>query len=941
MNLVIGTFLITLTLIYPANCLAQSLYFDDEFNQDRPINTLDAALWEYYNSAPASVSTISEKDGNLQLIQLPNTFRFPFIVSKFPALPPGDFSSEIKFQYTKVTPWGTGISLSDNKPVYGSINSSSLLNISVWQDQTIGPNLRIHFNSTIVHTIPINTDEHIFKVDHRGNKYFIYLDNHLVYTSPETNIITKYIWLGHYGIQDPPVPDWTTFNIDYIRVSTPSTPPVTPNPTPTPTPSPHLTPVIFIPGIGGSELKTSNPVLWSAPNGHGGLYSHEYQANEQVWVNSSEAVKPGNDDYFDILRMNADGHIPEAELALTGNFAGVYQDTIRFFSQNGYQLGTNFFMFGYDWRRDITHTEPYLDQIIGNVIEQTGMPQVDIVAHSLGGLVARNYLQNPQKANKVRKLIELGVPHLGTTDAIQALHYGKCLTNSELENLPFCLGLNPAELKEILQNMISNFQLTPSQTYFSFYDGSDTKHPMPFNDLADIDKNNVVGNLNYDQLKQLIENLGHNSALFSFAENYHHTIDPNLAITQGPETSIIAGTGFPTLGSIIERNSFDFAGIKITKKDQLLINGDDSVPLFSSSLNDTETGKSISGSAKIFYTNQQHNDLVKAGPAMDLAKNILNSDSQVPSGISNSPIHLNGKQLSVHSPVNIDVYDQQGNHTGLDNEGNIEQKIPGSFYNQLDDAKFVWIPGNGVYNLKLTATDNGSFDFKIRNYEDSIIDTAIYQNIPITINSMADALINGFEQGSLILHLDQNGDQIIDQNIPPTATINGSEYEDHSPPEAKIYMDLDIMDLKIEGIDQGATTLIKQDNPYTAQKTDFLYIISDLAGNSLTLDIRKLIDQDKKDILRINSLQYNSRPPIILDSNYFTLTYKGKKSPQSIDEQNFALKGELKIKVQYDPKKDQSTITTWEKSQEKSKEVKNGLKPLLLQTNNGQLFTSY
>ena len=44
-------------------------------------------------------------------------------------------------------------------------------------------------------------------------------------------------------------------------------------------------PVIFIPGIGGSQLKANQDIIWSADDGHGGTYSHAYQSNENLWVN--------------------------------------------------------------------------------------------------------------------------------------------------------------------------------------------------------------------------------------------------------------------------------------------------------------------------------------------------------------------------------------------------------------------------------------------------------------------------------------------------------------------------------------------------------------------------------------------------------------------------------------------------------------------------------
>ena len=60
-----------------------------------------------------------------------------------------------------------------------------------------------------------------------------------------------------------------------------------------PSPPPPRLPVIFIPGIGGSEMKASQDIIWSAPDGHGGIYSYAYAGNEKIWVNQDKAAELG------------------------------------------------------------------------------------------------------------------------------------------------------------------------------------------------------------------------------------------------------------------------------------------------------------------------------------------------------------------------------------------------------------------------------------------------------------------------------------------------------------------------------------------------------------------------------------------------------------------------------------------------------------------------
>lgn len=546
---------------------------------------------------------------------------------------------------------------------------------------------------------------------------------------------------------------------------------------------PSKTPLILIPGIGGSELKVSEDIFWNQDDGHGGEFSRAYAKDEKVWVNEAEVIQPGDDDYFDILRMKSDGQTSEANLELTGDlFDGAYQQSISFFTSNGYTLNKDLFIFPYDWRKDITLTTSILDAKINQIKSQTGTAKVDIVAHSMGGLVARNYISDSIRAQKIRKLITLGTPHLGAVDFLKNINYGGCL---RFEIGPICLSFAPSELKDVIQNMISSFELAPTQAYFNFYTGSNNL-PFPFRDDRDIDSNGVTGPLNYDQTKTLLTNLDYNTSLFVPSEVFHN-LDNSLPETNEVEVSIIAGSGIPTLGQIIEKYIVNFAGIQIPYKDEVKINGDSTVPIFSASLSDPSRNISLVGNAKVYYTKQKHGELVSDGPALKLVKNILSNDSQLPEGVSSQPYQLEGTQLSVHSPVNIHVYDQSNNHTGPTPDGNFETNIPGSLYEILDDAKFIWLPENGQYTVKFEATDQGSFDFKIRQFKNDINDqTILYQKIPLTTATKAEAVFDTNTPNPPTLQVDSDGNGEVDNQVSPTAILEGNSASDQIPPKTAV-----------------------------------------------------------------------------------------------------------------------------------------------------------
>lgn len=63
---------------------------------------------------------------------------------------------------------------------------------------------------------------------------------------------------------------------------------------------------------------------------------------------------------------------------------------------------------------DIRTAAELLGRHIEEICRRTGHPRVDIVGHSLGGLIARYYVQRLGGDIRVRTLVTLGTPHSGT-----------------------------------------------------------------------------------------------------------------------------------------------------------------------------------------------------------------------------------------------------------------------------------------------------------------------------------------------------------------------------------------------------------------------------------------------------------------------------------------------------------------------------------------------
>lgn len=99
----------------------------------------------------------------------------------------------------------------------------------------------------------------------------------------------------------------------------------------------------------------------------------------------------------------------------------------------GYEENTSLFFLGYDFRQSNVKTAQELKQKIAAIKAICGCPRVDVIAHSMGGLVARQYAQSDEYANDIDQLIFLGTPHLGSPKAYLAWEGGEMATPRQEE----------------------------------------------------------------------------------------------------------------------------------------------------------------------------------------------------------------------------------------------------------------------------------------------------------------------------------------------------------------------------------------------------------------------------------------------------------------------------------------------------------------------------
>lgn len=175
--------------------------------------------------------------------------------------------------------------------------------------------------------------------------------------------------------------------------------------------------------------------------------------------------------------------------------------------ENGYLT-----IFFYDWRKPIESNIPLLKSKIQEVKDKTGAEKVDLIGHSMGGLLSRAYVQDSNYAYDVGKLITLGSPHFGSAKAYPYWEAAYFYEVDPLEEIGLSLVLtyymvrqiNPIPVVVIRDVIPSNQNLLPLWNYV--YD-SKTNNQKPEAEM--VHRNNFLRYLN-NNVNLLFNRLGEN-----------------------------------------------------------------------------------------------------------------------------------------------------------------------------------------------------------------------------------------------------------------------------------------------------------------------------------------------------------------------------------------------------------------------------------------------
>lgn len=476
-----------------------------------------------------------------------------------------------------------------------------------------------------------------------------------------------------------------------------------------------LPPVVLLPGVAGSALVTRS--------GFG---------SELTWpiTTSTNRVEMEIDEHGRPLGEVAAGGVLTGPLVPGRNPRALdfYGGMIRYLRDaHGYVEFTNLFPFPYDWRWSNDVHFAALERVVDDAIARSGRKKVVLLAHSMGGIIARNFvLSDARRAAKVEAVITMGTPFWGAPKVFYALVEGYTFGNPTVEQ---------TTMKALVQNFPAAYQLLPHEPFVWDDRRADD---LPLEDTFDVEYERIVAETGkVSGLQQP------NDRLLDMARRFHR-----IGGTRSSPTAMPAGVDLYTIMGVGVRTLDEF-GLRTRRGDEEAIllhddpvvfeplfgDGDGTVPLANLEMPNANERYYVAWGAD---DPTAHGDLARSARVQGIVGKILQgappSGSEHPytfvrSSDRNDPDP--GVDFTLHSDAHLRIATSDGT-LGVGDDGAVLETLPGSFL-ELNGIEYAALPASydAVLDVTVTGIRPGSFDLDVRRVRSDGMDSFAYESVPV------------------------------------------------------------------------------------------------------------------------------------------------------------------------------------------------------------------
>ena len=419
------------------------------------------------------------------------------------------------------------------------------------------------------------------------------------------------------------------------------------------------------------------------------------------------------------------------------------------------------YFFSYDWRESNSDSAKELK----NFIDGLNVDKVDLVCHSMGGLVASSYFSQYKSDDKIDKVITCGTPYEGAPVIINKVQNWDILATelkvNDWDSWMDCLsdgylGVFGAFDKDIKSSIASTAEVAPTAKYVS-------KTPMY--------KDKLLGDeykLSTADYLDICQKIYHD---YSSSLNFQNSIrsDGYNTLLNYDKSYFVIGTGQKTISSIVF-NSYNNDISRLIYDD-----GDGTVPYLSGSIMEQIDELSreryikpdLSHTGVIGHVdtkNGKKDTGEKTREVINWIIDILDKGESTQEIQSPDKIIKGNMVLGIACPVDVKV---ESNDETLNSSPS--QMCTSTSFGRLDivgendDIKMLCLDKSDNYNVTLNGTDEGTMDYTIRyfNSENVLEDETTIKDVPVTEDTIITT--NPVSTEGIVLNVDFDGDKTVDK----------------------------------------------------------------------------------------------------------------------------------------------------------------------------------
>ncbi len=578
-------------------------------------------------------------------------------------------------------------------------------------------------------------------------------------------------------------------------------------------------PIIIVPGIMGSNLYYGDFRIWPPyhPSEEPAITALDFELKFRF--NSRPAYSKLIDisTYLEGRGMEND----QSELLVHNSYENTYgvQHNLREYgAKNSYKKLVDYicdefgstrevYFFSYDFRQSNAVSAAMLESFIDEIKPDGG--KVDLVGHSMGGLVISNYYSKFGDRNKINNIITIATPYEGSPELALRVASGRVLGDKKIEDSlgSSYLSLIKGVSGDILKKFRSVSELLPTKDYFNFvqknlgfpfkvkyykvvHTSGSRQVARPYTkkmELADY----------YKTINKLIPNY----RLGMGALNSLKTSNGMNLLAGYDKSYYIVGVGQPTNHGI---TASSFGGV--SNEYLTMADGDGTVPYESATMNRAlDNNPKFDG--RVFKINDNHTDIVKNDKTLLILKNIL---SGVPVNVKQDIAEKRKYMvIRIACPVDVEIArngellsSQPDNFNAQTSFGRID------FYGDNLDTKIVVLDYDAAQQVQLNGYDKGAMDYSISWYDENnqLMDHREFINAPITQNTVMTSNTNIAE--STVLTIDDDGDGATDKTY---STSDDDKYILINNQHEISFFDWDNKVLDVQTVTHGAIAIAPQE----------------------------------------------------------------------------------------------------------------------------------